>query len=130
VFCEFRNTLTADHFHSGIDIPSPDGSPVYPVYSGVITAIGTTASSGDNAYVRVRYAVSGFNKSDAYVHIAPNPVLRTGDSVFAHATVIGNILPGLGHVHFTNGASGSELNGIRPGGGVPPYVDADPPEIG
>ncbi len=128
-FCEFRNTLTADHFHNGIDIPMPDGSPVYPVYSGVITSIGTTASSGDNAFVRVRYTVSGFNKSDAYVHIAPNPRLQTGDSVFAHTTVLGNILPGLGHVHFTHGLSGSEMNAIRPVGGMTPYIDNYPPRI-
>jgi len=128
-FCEFRNTLTADHFHNGIDIPMPDGSPVYPVYSGVISSIGTTASSGDNAFVRVRYTVNGFNKSDAYVHIAPNPRLQTGDSVFAFITVIGNILPGLGHVHFTHGLSGSEMNAIRPNGGMTPYIDNYPPEI-
>jgi hypothetical protein len=128
-FCEFRNTLTADHFHNGIDIPKPDGSPVYPVYDGVITAIGSVASSGDNAYVRVRYTVSGFNKSDAYVHIAPNPRLQSGDSVWARTTVLGNILPGLGHVHFTHGPSGSEMNAIRPAGGVTPYIDSYPPDI-
>lgn len=128
-FSEFRNTLTADHFHNGIDIPKPDGSPVYPVYSGVITSIGSTGSNGDNAFVRVRYTVSGFNKSDAYVHIAPNPTLQTGDSVVAYSTVLGNILPGLGHVHFTNGLSGSEMNGIRPMGGVTPYIDNYPPGI-
>jgi hypothetical protein len=128
-FCEFRNTLTADHFHNGIDIPMPDGTPVYSVYTGVITSIGTTASSGDNAFVRVRYSVSGLTKSDAYVHIAPNPRLQTGDTVFAHTTVIGNILPGLGHVHFTQGLSGSEINAIRPNGGMTPYIDNYPPEI-
>ena len=131
VFSEFRNTLTSDHFHNGADIPSPDGSPAYSVYNGIITAIGTVGSQGDNAYVRVQYNVSGLVKSDAYVHIAPNPLLQFGDSVRAYQTVLGNILPGLGHVHFTNGGpSGSTLmNGIRPVGGLTPYLDNYPPQI-
>ncbi len=131
VFSEYRNTLTSDHFHNGVDIPSPDGSPAYSVYNGIITAIGTVASQGDNAYVRVQYNVSGLVKSDAYVHIAPNPLLNVGDSVRAYQTVIGNILTGLGHVHFTHGGpSGSTyMNAIRPVGGLTPYIDNYPPQI-
>ncbi len=129
VFSEFRNTLTSDHFHNGNDIPSPDGSPSYSVYDGVITAIGTVPSQGNNAYVRVQYNVSGFVKSDAYVHIAPNPLLVVGDSVRAYQTVLGNILPGLGHVHFTNGSGSSVMNAIRPAGGCTPYIDNYPPNI-
>ncbi len=129
VFCEFRNTLTSDHFHNGVDIPMPDGTPVYSVYDGIITAIGTTASQGDNAYVRVRYTVSGLSKSDAYVHINPNPLLQVGNAVTGYQTVLGTILPGLGHVHFTHGLSGSEMNAIRPVGGLTPYIDVYPPRI-
>jgi hypothetical protein len=131
VFSEFRNTLTSDHFHNGVDIPSPDGSPAYSVYNGIVTAIGTVASQGDNAYVRVQYNVGGLVKSDAYVHIAPNPLLIVGDSARAFQTVLGNILPGLGHVHFTNGGpSGSTyMNAIRPVGGFTPYIDNYPPQI-
>lgn len=131
VFSEFRNTLTSDHFHNGVDIPSPDGSPAYSVYNGVVTAIGTVPSQGDNAYVRVQYNVSGLIKSDAYVHINPNPLLNVGDSVRAYQTVLGNILTGLGHVHFTNGGpSGSTyMNAIRPNGGFSPYIDNYPPQI-
>ncbi len=129
VFCEFRNTLTSDHFHNGVDIPRADGTPVYPVYDGVVTAIGTTANSGDNAYVRVRYSVSGLTKSDAYVHINPNPLLYVGGPVVAYQTVLGTILPGLGHTHFTHGLSGAEMNAIRPVGGFTPYIDLYPPRI-
>lgn len=131
VFAEFRNTGSADHFHNGVDIPSPDGSPAYSVYSGIITAIGTVPSQGNNAYVRVQYNVSGLVKSDAYVHIAPNPLLIVGDSVRAYQTVLGNILPGLGHVHFTHGgpSGATYMNGIRPVGGLTPYIDNYPPQI-
>lgn len=130
-FAEYRNTSPAGHFHSGADVPKPDGSPVYPVYNGVVEAIGTVATSGSNAYVRVRYNVSGLFKSDAYVHIVPNPALIVGDSVRAYQTVLGNIYSGQGHVHFTNGGpSGSSLmNAIRPNGGFTPYIDNYPPQI-
>ncbi|MEW6511447.1 MAG: T9SS type A sorting domain-containing protein [Bacteroidota bacterium] len=131
VFCEFRNTLTSDHFHNGTDIPFPDGTPVYPVHDGTITAVGSVASSGDNAYVRVRYTGDAVwsMKTDAYVHIAPNPNLLPGDAVYAHATVLGTILPGLGHVHFTNGQGSGEMNALRPVGGFAPYLDAYRPRI-
>ncbi len=130
-FAEYRNTSPSGHFHSGADVPKPDGSPVYPVYNGVVEAIGTVATSGSNAYVRVRYNVSGLFKSDAYVHIVPNPALIVGDSVRAYQTVLGNIYAGQGHVHFTNGGpSGSSLmNAIRPNGGFTPYIDNYPPQI-
>ncbi|MGB5873149.1 MAG: hypothetical protein WBH56_05470, partial [Bacteroidota bacterium] len=128
-FSEFRNTLSSDHFHNGIDIPEPDRSPVYSVLDGVVYSIGTVASQGNNAYVRVRYRVAGLDKSDAYVHMAPNPLLQVGDSVYAQQTVLGNILDGMGHVHFTHGYSGSELNAIRPVGGCTPYLDNYPPQI-
>jgi murein DD-endopeptidase MepM/ murein hydrolase activator NlpD len=128
VFGEFRNTLSANHFHNGLDIPKADGSPVYSVYDGVVSAIGTVPSQGDNAYVRVNYRVSGLSKSDAYVHINPNPLLNVGDSVRAYQTVIGTILPGLGHVHFTHGTS-PYMNAIRPNGGFSPYTDLYPPDI-
>jgi hypothetical protein len=128
-FSEFRNTLSSDHFHNGIDIPKPDRSPVYSVLDGVVITIGTVASEGNNAYVRVRYTVAGLNKSDAYVHIAPNPLLQVGDSVHAHQTVLGNILDGMGHVHFKHGYNNSELNAIRPVGGCTPYIDNYPPQI-
>ena len=126
VFSEFRNTGSSDHFHNGTDIPMPDGSPVYPVYNGTVASLSPT---GTDAFVRVRYNVNGLIKSDAYVHINPNPLLQVGDSVYAYQTVLGNILTGQGHVHFTNGLVGSEINGIRPNGGLTPFIDNYKPGI-
>jgi hypothetical protein len=130
-FCEFRNTLSSNHFHNGVDIPMPDGTPVYAVLDGIITTIGTVAANGDNAYVRVRddAVYNGVQKTDAYVHIAPNPLLYLGERVVAHQTILGNILPGLGHVHYIEGPSGYEINAIRPVGGLTPYIDVYPPDI-
>ncbi len=120
-FAEYRDTSTNGHFHNGTDIPKPDGSPVYPVKDGIVTSIGTVASEGSNAFVRVQDV--------AYVHIAPNPSLEEGDSVFVSQTILGTILSGLGHVHFTNGFVGSEKNSLLPASGLTPYVDPWPPII-
>jgi len=118
VFCEYRSTSTNGHYHNGTDIPKPDGSPVYPSKSGRITSMVTT---GSNAYVRVN--------DIAYVHIQPNPSLSVGDDVVASATVLGTILNGMGHVHFTDGYSGANRNSLGPGRGLAPYNDPWPPVI-
>lgn len=120
-FAEFRDTGSADHFHNGTDIPKPDGSPVYPVKDGRVTSIGTVVSQGNNAFVRVQDV--------AYVHISPNPSLAVGDSVFASETILGTILPGLGHVHFTNGFVGAEKNSMLLNRGLTPLNDPWPPVI-
>jgi len=117
-FCEFRNTLSSDHFHNGIDIPKSDGSPVYSVKDGKVTAIDP---NGYNAYVRVQEM--------AYVHITPNPSLSVGDSVFAGQSVVGTILSGAGHVHFTHGYYNSERNALLEDTGVTPYYDPWAPNI-
>jgi hypothetical protein len=115
-FCEYRDTAPSPHYHNGTDIPKADGSPVYPVIDGVITSLDP---NGDNAFVRVGQF--------AYVHIAPNPSLRVGDSVFKSTTVLGTILNGLGHVHLTEGQFDSEVNALRENTGLTPYVDTWPP---
>ncbi|MBN1352059.1 T9SS type A sorting domain-containing protein [candidate division KSB1 bacterium] len=116
-FCEYRDTGSSDHFHNGIDIQKPDGSPVYPVQNGTVSFI---ERSGSNAYVRVdRFC---------YIHINPNPALTVGSSVIKGQTVLGTILPGAGHVHLTDGYYDSELNPLRIGG-IDPYDDPWEPQI-
>ena len=117
-FAEFRDTGSADHFHNGTDIPKPDRSPVYAVKDGLVTNMVRT---GSNAYVRVQ--------DMAYVHILPAPSLGLGDHVVAAQTILGTILPGQGHVHFTNGYVGSERNSLLPGSGLTPFVDLWPPIV-
>jgi len=121
IFAEFRDTGSADHFHNGTDIPKPDGSPVYPVKDGIVTSIGTVSSQSSNAFVRVQDV--------AYVHIGPNPSLAVGDSVFASQTILGTILSGLGHVHFTNGFVGAEKNSMLTDNGLTPLNDPWSPII-
>ncbi len=117
-FSEYRSTSANGHFHNGTDIPKPDGSPVYSVKNGVVTSM---SAQGSSAFVRVNDV--------AYVHIQPNPSLSLGDSVFAQQTVLGAILSGQGHVHFTNGFVGSERSSVLAGSGLTPYQDPWPPII-
>ncbi|MBL1215371.1 MAG: T9SS type A sorting domain-containing protein [Ignavibacteriae bacterium] len=132
-FCEFRNTGSADHFHDAVDMPEPDGNPVYPSIDGVVDYIG---SSGSNSYVTVRTAVNGKYKKIVYLHILPNPGLSVGNSVVTGQTILGTIYNGMGHVHFTEkelvsnpNSSGTDINPIRPEGGLVPYIDPYPPNV-
>ena len=133
-FCEYRNTLSANHFHSGVDIGEPDGNPIYPCLDGIVYSYST--SDGDNNFVRVKSFVGGQWKHISYVHIQPRPGLSVGDSVVAGSTILGTIIPGLGHVHLTErelvsneNATGVEINAIRFGGGLDPFIDTYPPVI-
>ncbi|MBI3005745.1 MAG: T9SS type A sorting domain-containing protein [Ignavibacteriales bacterium] len=128
-FCEYRNTLSSNHFHNGTDIPMADGSPIYPVMSGTVSVISPSSQSGSNAYVRVVGPIGGTTKNIAYVHIEPNPSLTVGTPVTAGVTVLGNILSGLGHTHLIDGAFDSEINALRDNGGLTPYTDTYPPKI-
>lgn len=135
-FCEFRNTLSSNHFHNGTDIPKPDGSPVYPVLSGTVHSLGTSATEGTSAYVRVKTFVAGQWKHISYVHMEPNPLLSPGSAVTAGVTVLGNILNGQGHTHLTERqlvaselSSGVEIGALREPGGLTPYTDTYSPKV-
>ncbi|MEW6061236.1 MAG: T9SS type A sorting domain-containing protein [Bacteroidota bacterium] len=135
-FCEYRNTLSSNHFHNGTDIPKADGSPVYPVLSGTVYSLGTSATEGTSAYVRVKTFIAGQWKHISYVHIEPNPALSPGSNVTAGVTVLGNILTGQGHTHLTErqlvtseNSSGVEIGALREPGGLTPYVDTYSPKI-
>jgi hypothetical protein len=128
-FCEFRNTLTSNHFHNGADVPKADGSPVYPVLNGTITAISPSSVSGTSAYVRVEGTVNGVFKSIAYVHIEPVPTLSVGQSVTTGVTILGYILSGMGHTHLVDGRFDSENNALRKTGGLEPYNDTWSPKV-
>jgi type IX secretion system substrate protein len=132
-FCEFRNTLTSDHFHDAVDLPEPDGNAVYPSIDGVVDYIG---NSGSNSYVVVRTEVDGLYKKILYLHIVPNPSLQENDPVIKGETILGSIYSGMGHVHLTEkelvnnpGTSGTDINPIRPEGGLSPHFDPYAPEI-
>ena len=59
-------------------------------------------------------------RSFQYWHISP--AVRVGDHVTAFKTVLGRILPGAMHVHFTEFQGGRPVNPLQPGH-LTPYTD-------
>lgn len=132
-FGEFRNTESSDHFHNAVDIGEPDGSPVYASMGGSVYSI---VNSSSNSYVSVITQIDGKYKRLTYLHIVPNSSLYVGKTVTKGIDVLGTIYSGMGHVHLierelvSNSSSYAvEINNIREGGGLDPYVDTWSPII-
>jgi len=103
-----------DHF--GIDISVPDGTPVYAVRSGVVGLPNARVVSVD--------AGDGFITQ--YWHIIP--AVKAGDHVDAYRTVLGHVMKGYEHVHFTELDNGVAVNPLAPGH-LAPYADTTRPEV-
>jgi murein DD-endopeptidase MepM/ murein hydrolase activator NlpD len=101
-------------FHFGIDIAAKDGTPVYSVERGSVTAhaadVTVTTPSG-----------RGFG----YWHI--RPVVRSGQRVRKHQ-LIGYVGHGWGHVHFAESVDRQYRNPLRPRA-LTPYTDHVPPTV-
>ena len=82
-------------FHNGIDIVVADGTPVYPVVSGV-----AVVRHSHEVSVRTR----GYRVFQ-YWHV--DPLVRTGQSVIADETVLGTVQLHKHHLHF------GEIDGMR-----------------
>ena len=82
-------------FHFGIDISAPDGTPVYSVRSGVASMLSgrTVVITSENGSVT------------QYWHIVPT--VTAGQRVVAYETVLGHVMKGYEHVHFTEIDHGS-----------------------
>ncbi len=118
-FCENRikGDVLRHHFHDGLDFGLSAGGEVYSVLATQVTSI---LREGGSAYIRVgRYA---------YVHVEPDPNLDVGDMVTAYDKVIA-VTNYQNHVHFKDGYPGSEINAIRPGGGLTPLTDTYDPTV-
>ena len=106
------------NLHSGVDIVAPDGTPVYAVQPGTAHVI---ATAGPDARVRI----GGFE----YWQIRPR--VREGQQVSAYREVIGTVLEGAGHLHFSELSGDRYLNPLRPGGRVlSPWRDSAAPVSG
>ena len=104
--------------HIGIDIQALDGTRVYAVQSG-------HAELAGRGTVDSRVSVGQYE----YWHVRPS--VRSGQYVRAHRTVIGHILRGAGHLHFSETRGDGYLNPLRPGGRVlAPYRDSEEPIVG
>lgn len=112
------NELRPGNFHFGVDILARDGTPVYALQGGPAQIL---ESSGPNARVRVG--------SFEYWHI--RPLVREGEYVQPYADVVGTILPGAAHVHFSELRGDRYLNPLRTGGRVlAPWRDTARPVLG
>jgi hypothetical protein len=104
-------------FHTGVDIAAPDGTPVYPVDSGVV--VSTAACK-----VIVR---SAGGLAFQYWHIVP--AVSEGEAAIAYKTVLGWIRKGYGHVHLVELHGGHPTNPLAPGH-LTPYRDITAPVVG
>ena len=103
-------------FHNGIDISATDGSAVYAVTSGRVIDVepdNITIAADDGRHFQ-------------YWHIAPNVV--AGEAVTPDRTILGHILPRIGHVHLTEIDRGHVVNPLLPGH-LFPYEDSKPPRV-
>ena len=101
-------------FHSGVDISAPDGTPVYAVGSGVVVR-------GPD-----RVSLRRPNRREfGYWHV--RPVVKTGQHVRLHQ-LLGYIIPGWGHVHFSETVAGRYRNPLRKGA-LSPFVDRSSPVV-
>jgi hypothetical protein len=102
--------------HRGIDISAPNGAPVYPVKSGVVTHV-------DRDWVRVD---SEGGHAFEYWHL--HVVVHNGDRVDAYRTVLGHIMAPAMHVHLTEIQNGHPVNPLAPGH-IGPYRDTTTPRV-
>jgi len=103
-------------FHNGIDIVAADGTPVYPVVSGI-------------AVVRHTHEVSVHTRGYRvfqYWHI--DPQVKTGQRVIAGETMLGTVQLHKHHLHFGEIALMRVVNPLAPGH-LGPYGDAQPPAV-
>ena len=103
-------------FHFGIDISVPDGTPVYPVRSGIALLLSGRTVTVD----------SGHGFVTEYWHIVPT--VNAGQQVTAHQTVLGHVMRGYEHVHFTERDHGHAVNPLAPGR-LTPYADGTTPTV-
>lgn len=107
-------------FHSGVDIQAPDGTPVYAVNAGQVSFDDASAIS-----VASPFAFSAAPVVFGYWHIRP---VVTPLQYITQGQLLGYVIPGAGHVHFSEKRFGHYVNPLRRGG-LTPYRDAVPPVL-
>ena len=103
-------------FHPGVDIASWQGTAVYPVVDGTVTAV-------SHEWVRVS---SGGGRAFEYWHIVPR--VHNGQQVAARQTVLGRVRTSFNHVHLTEIEGGTVVNPLVRGR-LTPYHDSTRPTV-
>jgi hypothetical protein len=117
----FRNEadtqLGSFSFHNGIDIPAPEGTPVYPVVSGTVSEVQVNEV--------IVHADDG-RRSFQYWHV--EPLVSLGQHVDAQRTVLGLVQAPANHVHLTEIVDGVVQNPLQPHH-LTPYADSTAPTV-
>jgi peptidase M23-like protein len=116
-FCDPRLGDREQQFHFGVDIASPDGTPVYAVASGVAWV--------DAARPRTVAVSVGPGHVISYWHVLP--VIGSRTFVATHQ-LIGYVVRGAGHVHLSERIGSDYVNPLRPGA-LTPYRDETAPLV-
>jgi murein DD-endopeptidase MepM/ murein hydrolase activator NlpD len=97
-----------EHFHAGLDIAAPAGTPVRAIAAGEVTFAGEIADGA--VVVEVEHAPG---VTSAYAHLEPSPPVREGESVIA-GQVVGLVgLTGITtgpHLHLAVWSAGEPLD--------------------
>jgi hypothetical protein len=107
-------------FHQGVDIAAPDGTPVYPVVSGIAHYLGASVLNVDTGLYE------GNERIFQYFHVTP--IVGEGQQVIARKTVLGYVQPPFAHVHLTEINGTKSVNPLQRGH-LTPYVDHTRPTI-
>jgi hypothetical protein len=107
-------------FHSGVDIAAPDGTPVYAVEGGMVTV-----ENAHHIAVTVRYGGLKDSLIFGYWHIR---LAVKNKQVVSKHQLLGYVLNGYGHVHFSERLRGKYVDPLRKGG-LTPYYDHTKPVI-
>ena len=75
-------TLGYYHFHSGIDIPQVEGTPIYALSDGVVSFLGFTSGYGNCLIIKYN---NGYKS--LYGHISPKFIVKVGQTVKAKELV-------------------------------------------
>src|SRR5207248_1905266 len=102
-------------FHDGIDISAPDGTAVYPVESGTVTAV-----------FREEIVVDTGGRVFEYWHLTA--AVAIGEHVTVDSTVLGHVRRSCGHVHLTEVVGGAAVNPLA-NGHLSPYNDTSAPSV-
>ena len=96
------------HFHTGLDIAAPAGTPIRAIAAGLVTIAGEIADGA--VVVEIEHAPG---VTSAYAHLQPDPPLEVGARVLA-GQVVGLVgLTGMttgAHLHLAIAASGEPLD--------------------